>query len=47
MSYLLYPLMVVYTIYSIFYNTYKSWYKFILNTLVGGIYLFGFIRMTP
>ena len=43
MSYLLYPGMVVYAVYSAFYNAHKSWYSFILNTLVGAIYIFGFI----
>jgi hypothetical protein len=47
MSYLLYPLMLAYTVYSAVYNDHKSWYSFVLNTLVGAIYLFGFIQMTP
>lgn len=47
MSFLLYPLMLGYTIYSALYNAHKSWYSFVLNTLVGSIYLFGFIQMTP
>lgn len=47
MSYFMYPLMGIYTVYSAIYNSHKSWYSFILNTLVGGIYLFGFVKMTP
>ena len=47
MSYALYPLMIGYTIYSALYNEHKGWYSFIINTLVGSIYLFGFIQMTP
>lgn len=47
MSYLLYPGMVIYAVYSAMYNSHKSWYSFILNTLVGAIYIFGFIQMTP
>lgn len=43
MSYALYPLLVGYTIYSLVYNQHKGWYSFIINTLVGAIYLFGFI----
>ena len=43
LSYLMYPLMAIYTVYSAVYNEHKGWYSFILNTLVGGIYLFGFI----
>ena len=47
MSYLLYPLMLGYTIYSLFYNEHKSWYSFCLKTFAGYIYMFGFIMMTP
>jgi hypothetical protein len=47
LGYLMYPLMACYTVYSAVYNEHKGWYSFILNTLVGGIYLFGFIQMTP
>lgn len=47
MSYLLYPLMAIYAIYSANYVSHKSWYMFVLNTMVGGIYMFGFIQMTP
>ena len=41
------PMIGGYAIYSLFYNQHKSWYSFILNTLVGCIYTFGFINMTP
>lgn len=47
MTYAMGPLLVGYTIYSVMYNEHKSWYSFILNTLVGAIYTFGFIQMTP
>jgi len=47
LSYGMYPLMAVYTIYSAVYNKHKGWYSFILNTAVGGIYVYGFILMTP
>lgn len=43
MSYALYPGMLCYTVYSYLYNQHKTPYSFILNTLVGGIYMFGFI----
>lgn len=39
--------MLVYTVYSAVYNEHKGWYSFILNTAVGGIYIYGFILMTP
>lgn len=47
MMWAMYPLMGCYTVYSVVYNEHKGWYSFILNTLVGGIYVFGFIQMTP
>ena len=47
MSYALGPLMIGYTVYSVMYNEHKGWYSFVINTLVGCIYTFGFIQMTP
>mmetsp|Transcript_6193 Transcript_6193/g.10042 ORF Transcript_6193/g.10042 Transcript_6193/m.10042 type:complete len:234 (+) Transcript_6193:1343-2044(+) len=47
MSWAAIPIILGYTIYSVFYNEHKSWYSFVLNTLVGCIYTFGFINMTP
>jgi hypothetical protein len=41
------PIIIGYTIYSLFYKEHKSWFSFVLNTLVGCIYTFGFINMTP
>ena len=47
LSYLCYPLLIGYAIYSLYYDTHKSWYSFVLNTLVGAVYTFGFILMCP
>ena len=47
MSWAAAPIIVCYSIYSVMYKEHKSWYSFILNTLVGIIYTFGFINMTP
>lgn len=47
MMWAMYPCLACYAAYSAIYNEHKSWYSFILNTLVGAIYLFGFIQMTP
>mmetsp|Transcript_13375 Transcript_13375/g.22768 ORF Transcript_13375/g.22768 Transcript_13375/m.22768 type:complete len:299 (-) Transcript_13375:32-928(-) len=47
MSWASVPIIVCYAIYSLLYNEHKSWYSFVLNTLVGCIYTFGFINMTP
>lgn len=47
LSYVLYPLIVGYAIYSLVYKTHKSWYSWILNSAVGAVYTFGFILMCP
>jgi hypothetical protein len=41
LSYLLYVLVIGYAIYSLNYDTHKSWYSWILNSLTGCIYTFG------
>ncbi|KAJ1982076.1 hypothetical protein H4R34_001836 [Dimargaris verticillata] len=47
LSYVAYPLLVAYAGYSVVYDAHKSWYSFVINTLVGYVYTFGFITMTP
>jgi len=47
LSWAMFPLMGCYTIYSMLYNEHKGWYSFVVSTLVGCIYTFGFINMTP
>ena len=47
LSYALYPLVGCYAVYSVVYNEHKGWYSFVLTTLVGAVYLFGFITMCP
>lgn len=44
---MIYPLVIIYAAYSLIYETHKSWYSWILSSLVGFIYTFGFIMMTP
>jgi hypothetical protein len=41
------PLLVGYAIYSLYYETHKSWYSFIITTLVGSVYAYGFLMMVP
>lgn len=41
------PLIIGYSIYSFMYNEHKGYYSFVINTLVGCIYTFGFINMMP
>lgn len=47
LSFVLYPLVIGYAIYSLVYNEHKSWYGWILSSLVGAVYMFGFILMCP
>ncbi|KAJ1344378.1 hypothetical protein BSLG_001113, partial [Batrachochytrium salamandrivorans] len=51
LSYALFPLLVAYTVYSLVYEEHKSWYSFIVGTLVGFVYtfddLFAFVIKMP
>lgn len=41
------PLLLAYAIYSLVYDTHKSWYSFVIETLVGSVYAYGFLMMVP
>ncbi|KAK4505347.1 hypothetical protein PRZ48_003310 [Zasmidium cellare] len=41
------PLLLAYAGYSLVYETHKSWYSFIITTLVGSVYAYGFLMMVP
>lgn len=47
LSYAAYPLIVIYSIYSLVYEKHKSWYSWVLGSLVGAVYAFGFLLMVP
>lgn len=47
LSYLLYPLVIIGAIYSLLYYPHKSWYSWSINSLVNGVYTFGFLFMLP
>jgi hypothetical protein len=47
LTWLSYPLLAGYAVYSLLYDEHKSWYSFVLKTLVEFVYLFGFITMIP
>lgn len=47
LSYALYPLAIGYAIYSLMYQEHKSWYSWLLSSMVSFIYMFGFILMCP
>jgi hypothetical protein len=41
------PLLLAYAAYSLMYDSHKSWYSFIIATLVGSVYAYGFLMMVP
>ncbi|KAJ5933009.1 hypothetical protein N7516_007498 [Penicillium verrucosum] len=41
------PLLLAYAAYSLVYNTHKSWYSYVIQTLVGSVYAYGFLMMVP
>ena len=41
------PLLIIYAGYSLKYETHKSWYSFVITTLVGSVYAYGFLMMVP
>lgn len=41
------PLLLAYAVYSLIYDTHKSWYSYLLATLVGSVYAYGFLMMVP
>lgn len=47
LSYALYPLLVAGAVYSLVYYPHKSWYSWIIRSLVNGVYAFGFLFMLP
>lgn len=42
-----FPLLLAYASYSLAYETHRSWYSFIIATLVGSVYAYGFLMMVP
>ncbi|XP_077922659.1 lipid scramblase CLPTM1L isoform X2 [Halichoerus grypus] len=47
LSYLLYPLCIGGAVYSLLNIKYKSWYSWLINSFVNGVYAFGFLFMLP
>ncbi|KAK9475533.1 cleft lip and palate transmembrane protein 1-domain-containing protein [Dipodascopsis tothii] len=41
------PLLLAYAVYSLIYETHKSWYSFIITSLVGSVYAYGFLMLVP
>ncbi|KAJ8906255.1 hypothetical protein NDN08_002748 [Rhodosorus marinus] len=47
LGYFLYPSVALYAIYSLVYDKHRSWYSWIISSLVGAVYAFGFMMMFP
>ncbi|KAI8141401.1 cleft lip and palate transmembrane protein 1-domain-containing protein [Fennellomyces sp. T-0311] len=47
LGWIAYPLLAGYAVYSLLYDEHKSWYSYVLKTLVEFVYMFGFITMMP
>jgi hypothetical protein len=47
LSYVLYPLCLGGAIYSLLYTPHKSWWSWTIQSLVNGVYAFGFLFMLP
>ncbi|GAM25557.1 hypothetical protein SAMD00019534_087320, partial [Acytostelium subglobosum LB1] len=47
LSWVLFPLVVGMSIYSLYYHEHKSWYSWVVSSLVRTVYTFEFIMMTP
>lgn len=41
------PLLMGYSVYSLLYQTHRSWYSFVITTLAQAIYMFGFVQLIP
>lgn len=47
LMYAIYPLVIGYSVYSFMYEEHKSIYSWLVGSLAGAVYTFGFIMMTP
>jgi len=47
LAYVLYPLCIGYAVYSFIYDSYKTYYSWLIHCLVNAVYAFGFLFMTP
>ncbi|XP_064467316.1 lipid scramblase CLPTM1L-like [Ornithodoros turicata] len=47
LSWFLYPLCICGAIYSLMYQSHKSWYSWCIHSLANGVYAFGFLFMLP
>lgn len=43
-SYVAIPCLAGYSVYSLFYETHRGWYSYVISTLTSFVYMFGFVR---
>jgi len=46
-SYVALPALAIYAVYSLFYETHRGWYSFVISTLTSFVYMFGFAQLIP
>ncbi|TIC00309.1 cleft lip and palate transmembrane 1 [Wallemia mellicola] len=46
-SWVMVPVLIAYTIYSLLYETHRGWYSFVISTLTSFVYAFGFVQLVP
>ncbi|TFK25929.1 cleft lip and palate associated transmembrane protein [Coprinopsis marcescibilis] len=46
-SYVAFPTLIAYTVYSLIYEKHKGWYSFVISTLTSYVYMFGFAQLVP
>lgn len=46
-SWVMIPILLAYTIYSLLYDTHRGWYSFVVSTLTSFVYAFGFVQLIP
>ncbi|KAJ7129221.1 cleft lip and palate associated transmembrane protein [Mycena epipterygia] len=46
-SYVAFPLLAAYSVYSLMYESHRGWYSFVISTLTSFVYMFGFAQLVP
>ena len=46
-SWVMVPVLIAYTAYSLVYDTHRGWYSFVISTLTSFVYGFGFVQLVP
>ena len=46
-SWVMIPVLIAYTAYTLVYETHRGWYSFVISTLTSFVYAFGFVQLVP